>query len=165
MDLAYVVKLARGNSVVNYLLAQQEQFDRTVDTRGMNTEDSEETVRAFLTKITKKIHPTKFGSTKEPISQERSENIAKLKENKFTLRWVRLWMHLLNVHYDPRKIYFTVTWKVVEAVTFTNCLNSSQPKLQKKKCSIDMIPKYVENSEKFCPFCTAGQYENIKFQN
>ena len=54
MDLAYVDKLARDNNGVEYLLVRQELFDRTVDAKGMNTKDSKETLRAFLTMITKK---------------------------------------------------------------------------------------------------------------
>ena len=33
MDSAYVVKLAKGNSVVKYLLFRQDLFDRTVDAK------------------------------------------------------------------------------------------------------------------------------------
>ena len=54
MDLAYVDKLAKDNNGVKYLLVRQDLFDRTVDAKGMKTKDSKETVRAFLTMITKK---------------------------------------------------------------------------------------------------------------
>ena len=59
MDLAYVDKLAKDNSGVKYLLVRQVLFDRTVDARGMKTKDSKDTVRAFLTMITKKNRPKK----------------------------------------------------------------------------------------------------------
>ena len=54
MDLAYVDKLAKDNNGVKYLLFRQDLFDRSADANGMKTKDSEETVRAFLTMITKK---------------------------------------------------------------------------------------------------------------
>ena len=59
MELAYVDKLARDNNGVGYLLVRQDLFDRTVDAKGMKTKDSKETVRAFLTMITKKNRPKK----------------------------------------------------------------------------------------------------------
>ena len=60
MDLAYVDKLAKDNNGVMYLLVRQDLFDRTVDAKGMKTRDSKETVRAFLTMITKKNRPNKI---------------------------------------------------------------------------------------------------------
>ena len=54
MDLAYVDELAKDNNRVKYLLVRQDLFDRTVDAKGMKSKDSKETVRAFLTVITKK---------------------------------------------------------------------------------------------------------------
>ena len=60
MDLAYVDKLAKDNNGVEYLLVGQDLFDRTVDAKGMKTKDSKETVRSFLTMITKNNRPTKI---------------------------------------------------------------------------------------------------------
>ena len=54
MDLPYVDKLAKDNYCVEYRLVRQDLFDRTVDAKGMKTKDSKETVRTFLTMITKK---------------------------------------------------------------------------------------------------------------
>ena len=54
MDVAYVDKLAKDNTGVKYLLVRQDLFGRTVDAEGMKTKDSKETIRAFLTMITKK---------------------------------------------------------------------------------------------------------------
>ena len=59
MDLAYADKLAKDYKGVKYLLVRQDLFDRTVDAKGMKTKDSKETVRAFLTMITKKDQPKK----------------------------------------------------------------------------------------------------------
>ena len=55
MDLEHINKLAKDKNGVKYLLFRQDLFDRTVDAKGMKTYDSKETVRAFLTMITKKI--------------------------------------------------------------------------------------------------------------
>ena len=54
MDLAHVDTLAKDNNGVKYLLVRQDLFDRTVDAKRMKITDSKETVRAFLTMITKK---------------------------------------------------------------------------------------------------------------
>ena len=57
MDLAYVDKLAKRNNGVKYLLVRQDLFDRTVNAKGMKTKDSQETVNAFSSMITKKNQP------------------------------------------------------------------------------------------------------------
>ena len=54
MDLAYVDKLAKENNGVKYLLVCQDLFDRTVNAKGMETKDSQETVKAFSYMITKR---------------------------------------------------------------------------------------------------------------
>ena len=61
MYLAYVDKLAKNNNGVKYLLVRQDLFDRTVDAKGMKSKDSKETVRAFLTIITKKSTQKSLG--------------------------------------------------------------------------------------------------------
>ena len=65
MDLAYVHKLAKDKFGVKYLPFRQDLFDRTVDAKGIKTKDCKETNRAFLTLITKRVDPKKFGSTTE----------------------------------------------------------------------------------------------------
>ena len=52
LDLAYVDKLSKDNNGVKNLLVRQDLFDRTVDAKGMKTEDSKGTVRACLSMIT-----------------------------------------------------------------------------------------------------------------
>ena len=54
MDLAYVDKLAKENNGVKYLLVRQDLFDRTVNAKRMKTKDSQETLKAFSSIITKK---------------------------------------------------------------------------------------------------------------
>ena len=86
MDLAYFDKLAKGNNGVKCLLVRQDVFDRSVDAKGKKTNDSKETVCAFLAMITNKINPTVFGSTREQNLLKSLKNYAKLEENKFTLQ-------------------------------------------------------------------------------
>ena len=52
MDLAYVDRLAEKNKGVKYLLVRQDLFDRTVKAKGMKTNHSQETVKAFSAMIT-----------------------------------------------------------------------------------------------------------------
>ena len=54
MDLAYVDKLAKENNGVKCLLVRQDLLDRAVNAKGMKTKDSQETVKAFSSKITRK---------------------------------------------------------------------------------------------------------------
>ena len=101
MDLASVDKLAENNNGVKYLLARQDLFDRNVDAKGKKSKDSKETVRAFLSMITKKNQPKNFGLTRHQNLLESLKKYAKLKEYKFTLQRVRPRLQLLNVQYDP----------------------------------------------------------------
>ena len=57
MDLAHVDKLAKENNGVKYLLVRQDLFDRIVNAKGMKIKDSQETVKAFKSMITKKNRP------------------------------------------------------------------------------------------------------------
>ena len=84
MDLAYVDKLTKDNNGVKYLLVRQDLFDRTVDAKGMKSKDSKETVRAFLSMVTKKNRPKKFGLTRKQNLLESLIRYAKLKDYKFT---------------------------------------------------------------------------------
>ena len=61
MDLAYVDKAAKNNNGVKYIPVRQDLFDRTVHAKEMKTKDSKETVRAFLTLITKRIPSKSLG--------------------------------------------------------------------------------------------------------
>ena len=60
MDLAYVDKLAKTNNGVKFLLARQDLFDRIVNAKGMETKDSQETVKDFSSMITKNNRPEKI---------------------------------------------------------------------------------------------------------
>ena len=76
-ELTYVDKLGKDNNGVNYLLVRQELFDRSVDANGMKTKDSKETVRAFLTMITKKKRPQKIWIDKEGELAEEFKKLCK----------------------------------------------------------------------------------------
>ena len=86
MDLAYVDKLAKDKNGVKYPLVRQDLFERTVDAKGMKTKNFKETVRPFLTMITKKNRPKKNELTREQNSLESLKKYAKLKEYKFNLQ-------------------------------------------------------------------------------
>ena len=60
MDLPYVDKLAKENNGVKFLPVRQDLFDRTVSAKGMKTKDSQETVKAFSSMITKRNRPKKI---------------------------------------------------------------------------------------------------------
>ena len=60
MDIAYVDKLAKENNGVKYLPVRRDLFDRTVNAKGMKTKDSQETVEAFSSMITKRNRPKKI---------------------------------------------------------------------------------------------------------
>ena len=57
MDLADFDKLAKENNSVKFLLVRQNLFDRTVNAQGRKTKDSQETVKAFSSMITKSNRP------------------------------------------------------------------------------------------------------------
>ena len=110
--------------------------------------------------LQKRTDPTILGSTREQNLQESLKNLAKLKENKFTWHWVRPRLPLLNVQQQPRKIYFTVLWKILETSKLANCLKSSQP------CFPEQITRQtwyqrLSRFPTFCPLFTASPYENV----
>ena len=85
MDLAYVDKLARENNGVKYLLVRQDLFDRTVNAKGMKTKDSQETVKACSSMITKRSRRKRFGLTREPNLLERLKSFVLQVGYRFTL--------------------------------------------------------------------------------
>ena len=86
MDLAYVDKLAKENNGVKYLLIRQDLFDRTVNAKGMKTKDSQETVKAFSSMITKNNRPKNFGLRRGQSLLERLKSFVLLSGYKFTLQ-------------------------------------------------------------------------------
>ena len=147
MDLAYVDKLANDNNGVKYLLVRQDLFDRTVDAKGMKTEDSKETVRAFLTRFTKKNRPKKISVDKGTESAGEFEKLCKaegtqiystMSETKaaFDERTIRSLKNILCRYMEDNG------YKYIHKLTqFVTALNS------RRTCSIDWIPKNVKNSD------------------
>ena len=86
MDLAYVDNLAEENNGVKFLLIRQDLFDRTVNAKGMETKDSQETVKAFSSTITKRNRPKKYGLTRELNLLKRLKSFVLLRGYKFTLQ-------------------------------------------------------------------------------
>ena len=134
MDLAYVDKLAKDNNGVKYFSLRRDLFDRILDANGIKRKNSNETVGAFLTMITKKTGSKKIGLAREQNLLESLKSYAKLAEYnfklvecKFTLQWARPRLHLLNVQYDPWKYYSPLhgrQWIQVHLRNDTICYNT-----------------------------------------
>ena len=86
MDLAYVDKLSQDNNGVKYLLVRQKLFDRSADAKGMKAKDSKETVREFLTMITKKLWTEKIWVATGTEFGGDFKKFAELKEYKLILQ-------------------------------------------------------------------------------
>ena len=123
----------------------------------METKDSKETVRAFLTMITKKNRPEKIwvdkgtefaGEFKKLCKAEGIQIHSIMSETKavFAERTIR---SLKNIFYrymeDNGDKYIH---------KFVTTLNS------RRNFSIHLMPKKVKDSD-FCPICTANHYENL----
>ena len=146
MDLAYVDKLAKDNNGVKYLLVRQDLFDRTVDAKRMKSKDSKETVRAFLSMITKKNWPknwvdkgTEFaGEFKKLCKAERIQIHSTMSDTKaaFAERAIRSLKNILYRYMEDNG------YKYIHKLTqFVTTLTS------RRNCSIDLIPKNVKNSD------------------
>ena len=127
MDLANVDKLAKENNGVKYLLVRQDLFDRTVNAKGMKTKDSQETVKAFSSMITKKNRPKKIwvdkgtefsGAFKKFCAAEWIQIYSTMSDSKaaFAERTIRSLKNILSR-----------TWKILGTSIYTNYLNSSPP--------------------------------------
>ena len=144
MDLAYVDKLAKDNNGVRYFLVRQDLFDRTVDAKGMKTKDSKETVRAFLTMITKKSRPkkilvdkgTEFAGEFEKLYKAQEIQIySTMSETKFAFakRTERSLKKILYRYMEDNGD--TYIHKLTPFVTTI---------ISRRNCSIDLIPKTVK---------------------
>ena len=155
IDLAYVDKLAKDNNAVKYLLVRQDLFYRIVDAKGMKTKDSEETVRAFLTMITKKNRPKKIWVDKGTDFAREFKKLCKaegiqinntMSETKaaFAERTMRSLKNILYRYMEDNG------YKYIHKLThFVRTLNF------RRNCSIDLIPK---NCKEF----RAKHYENLE---
>ena len=147
MDLAHVDKLVKDNNGVKYLPVRQDMFDRTVDAKGMKTKDSKETVRAFLTMITKKKRPktnwvgkgTEFaGEFKKLYKAEGIQIYSTMGETKaaFAERTIRSLKFILYRYMEDNGDRYIR--KLSQSVTTLN---------SRRNCSINLIPKNVKNSD------------------
>ena len=147
MDLAYVDKLAKEKNGVKFLLVRQDLFDRTVNTREMKTKDSQETVKAFSSMITKKNRPKKIwvdkgiefaGALKKFCALEGIQVYSTMSETKaaFAKRTIR---SLKNVLYRYME---DLGYKYIHKLPqFITTLNS------RRNNSIHMRPNTVKNCD------------------
>ena len=145
MDLAYVDKLAKDSNGVKYLLVRQDLFDRTVDAKGMKSKDSKETVRAFLSMITKKNRPKKIwvdkrsnfaGECQKLCNDEGIQIYCTMSETRaaFAERTIRSLKNLLYRYMEDNG--YKYIHKLTQIVTTLN---------SRRSYSIDLIPKNVKN--------------------
>ena len=147
MDLAYVDKLAKENNGVKYLLVRQDLLDRTVNAKGMKTKDSQETVKAFSSMITKRNRPKKIGvdkgtefagAFKKFCAAERIQAYSTMSETKaaFAERTIRSLKNILYRYMEDFGYKF-----VHKLPQFITTLNS------RRNSSIDMRSNTVENCD------------------
>ena len=161
MDIAYVDKLAKENNGLKYLLVCQDLFDRTVSAKGMKTKDSQETVKAFSSMITKRNRPRKIcvdkgtefaGAFKKLCNAEEIQVYSTMGETKaaFAERTIR---SLKNILYRYTEDYgYKYIRKLPE---FLATLNS------RRNSSIDMRPNTVKKCD-FMSILYSKPYENSK---
>ena len=147
MDLAYVDKLAKENNGVKYLLVRQDLFDRTVNAKGMKTNDSQETVKDFSSMITqrnrlKKIwvdKGTEFaGAFKKFCAAEGIQVYSTMSETKvaFAERTIRSLKNILYRYMEDFRYKY-----IHKLPQFLTTLNS------RRNSSIDMRPNAVKNCD------------------
>ena len=147
MDLAYVDKLAKENTGVKYLLVRQDLFDRTVNAKGMKTKDSQETVKAVSSMITKRNRPKKIwvdkgtefaGALKKFCAAERMQVYSTMSETKaaFAERTIRSLKNILYCYMED--FVYKYIHKRPQFITTLNSIRNS---------SIDMRPNTVKNCD------------------
>ena len=146
MDLAYVGKLAKENNGVKYLLVRQDLYDRIVNAKGMKTKDSEETVKAFSSIITKRNRPKKIwvdkgtefaGAYKKFCAAEGIQVYSTMSETKAAASAERTIRSLKNILYRYMKDF---GYKYI-LPQFITTLNS------RPNSSIDIRPNTVKNCD------------------
>ena len=147
IDFAYVDKLAKENNGVKYLLVRQDLFDRTVNAKGKKTKDSQETVKAFSSMITKRNRPKKIwvdegtefaGAFKRFCAAEGIQVYSTMSETRaaFAERTIR---SLKNIIYRYMEDYgYKYIHKLPQLITTLNSRRNS---------SIDMRPNSVKNCD------------------
>ena len=121
--------------------------DRTVDAKGMKTKDSKEMVRAYLSMMTKKVRAKTnwvdkriefAGQSKKFCNDEGIQIYSTMSETKaaFAERTIRSLKIILYRYMESNGyLYFH---KLTQFVTTL---------ISRRKCSIDLIPKNVKNSD------------------
>ena len=147
MDLAYADKVPKDNNGVKYLLVRQDLFVRAVDEKGIKTKDPRETVRAFLTIITKKNRPKKIwidkgtgfaGEFQKLCKAEAIQIYSTMSEAKAAVAEPKI-RSLKNILYRYMQ---DNGYKYIHKFTqFVTTLNS------RRNCSIILIPKNVKNPD------------------
>ena len=147
MNLAYVDKFAKENNGVKYLLVRQDLFDRTVNAKRMKTKDSQETVKAFSSMITKRYRPKKIwvdkgtefaGACKKFCAAEGIQVYSTMSETKaaFAERTIR---SLKNILYRYMEDFgYKYIHKLPQFITILNSRRNS---------SIDMRPNTIKNCD------------------
>ena len=147
MDLAYLDKLAKENNGVKHLLVLQDLFDRTINAKRMKTKDSQETVKAFSSMITKMNRTKKIwvdkgtefaGAFKEFCAAEWIQVHSTMSETKaaFAERTIR---SLKNILYRYMEGFgYKYIHELPQFITTLNCRRNS---------SIDMRPNTVKNCD------------------
>ena len=158
MDLAYVDKLAEEANDVKYLLVRQDLFDRTVNAKGMKTKDSQATVKAFSSMITKKNQPKKIpvdketefaGAPKKFCAAEGIKIYSTMSETKAALaeRTIRSLKSILYRYMEGFGYKY-----IHELPQIITTLNS------RRNSSIDMRPNSVKN----CDFMSILYSKNLR---
>ena len=147
MELAYVDKLAKENNGVKYLLVRQDLFDRTVNAKGIKTKDSQETVKAFSSMITKRNRPKKIWvnkgtefpeAVKKFCTAEGVQVYSAISETKAALA-ERTKRSLKNILYRYMEVFaYKYEHKLPQFITTLNSRRNS---------SIDMRPNTVKKCE------------------
>ena len=121
---------------MKYSLVCRYLVDRTIDAKGMKTNESEEVVRAFLNMIVKRNRTKQIEVQKGTEFTGEFKNFLIPKEQNNILQWVKPRLQLLNIRYDPKKLFFNVSCKTIgkkshRILQFFIVLNSW------KNCSIE----------------------------
>ena len=142
MDLAYVDKLAKEM----FLLVRQDLFDRTVNAKGTKTKDSQETVKAFSSMITKKLTKNVWvhrgtevaEAFKKFCAAEGTQFYYTMSETKaaFLERTIRSLKSILYRYMED--VGYTYIHKLPQFITTLNSRRNS---------SIDMRPNTVKNCD------------------
>ena len=147
MDFAYVDKMGKEKNGVKFLLVRQDLFDRTVNAKGMKTKDSQGTVKAFSSMITKRKRPKKIWvdkgtefpeAVKKFCTTEGVQVYSAISETKaaFAERTIRSLKNILHRYMED--FGYKYKHKLPQFITTLNCRRNS---------SIDMRPNTVKKCE------------------